>query len=101
MKHTLIDKHYGKLEVEFSDHNRPFLHFVAKSFSPSIYKEMIDDFLIVIESMKAHGYHTLYTLVNKDAKSTRKFQVMFGLEPCAVVGDEYILSSIDIGELNG
>ena len=98
MKHTLIGKHYGKLEVEFSDHDRPFLHFIAESFSPSIYKEMMDDFLTVIESMKAHGYHTLYSLIDKDERKTRKFQTMFGLEPCAVIDDKYILYSLDIGE---
>jgi hypothetical protein len=60
---------------------------------------MMDDFVTVIESMKAHGYNTLYSVIPKDELKIRKFQTMFGLEPCAVVEDKYILYSIDIGEL--
>jgi len=87
----ILDTPYYILEGE-KNLNSLFLHLYFKEdkkFTKSVYKQMLEDWVEVLDSVKEAGLKEVMTLVPKTDKIC-KWQTMFGLVPFLEFKDEWL-----------
>lgn len=94
--HTILDKYYGTVKYHVTVTGMCMLHFECRSWSKSIYLEILDDFADILNELNRKGFDKAYTLIDPSDTKVRKFQLMLGLSPIRV-SDEYLLHEISTG----
>ena len=59
-----------------------YLHFDYKleSFTKTIYMLLIEQWVLILKELKSMGITEIKSIIPKEEKKTKKFQLMFGLE---------------------
>jgi hypothetical protein len=88
----LLETEDYQLTGQLSEEGVMFLHFnyYSENFSKGVYESMLDTWSSVLEDFKSQGIKAVASLIPEHENKIRKFQVMFGLEPHAQVGNNIL-----------
>lgn len=80
-KHTLVETDNYTLECELNlDVVLLHLEYTGEKFTKTIYKDMLEDWIDILDTLASKGVGEIMAFIKKDDKIC-KWQEMFGLSP--------------------
>lgn len=96
LKFPIIADDTVTLSLEFVDGN-PFVHCDVNKWSRETYRDLMEEWVIILASAKDEGHEFLYTCIPSDETKIQRFAEMFGFKPLAQSGTN-LISYIQVGE---